>query len=106
MGNHSAPPQQSGPGQPLRWIWQILLLFIVMAILTYLVPTFAPAPQIVPYSEIKEIIVKGEVLEVTLEEHQITAILSSDPLLEDSTLQAVMPTQGDPELLPLWRNTE
>jgi len=97
MGNHSAPPKQSGPDQPSRWIWQILLLFIIMATLTYLIPSFVSAPRIVPYSELKEIIVSGEVLEVTLEEHQITAILSSDPMREDSTLQAVMPTQGDPE---------
>ncbi len=101
MGNRSAPPQQSGPNLPSRWIWQILLLFAVMAILSYFAPLFVSAPRIVPYSEIKETIINGEVLEVTLEEHQITAVLSSDPLLEDSTLRAVTPTQGDSELLPL-----
>lgn len=57
--------------------------------------------QTVPYSEIKQRIRSGDVKEVVLAEHSLDALLVSDIADDKNKLHAIIPSQGDPELLPL-----
>jgi cell division protease FtsH len=101
MGNHSTPPEKKSPEFLRRWVGPLLML----AVFGLAVPFFnfvdSTDVQTIPYSEFKERIRNGDVQEVILMEHSIDAILSPDPSGKNNSLHTVVPTQGDPDLLPL-----
>jgi cell division protease FtsH len=97
--NRSEKPDQNGSpwqtslGQALIWIaFSSTVLFWVLA-------NSGGTVQSVPYSEMKEMILRGDAISVLLEEHSISAVNRTSGGTEQ--IRAVIPAQGDPGLLPL-----
>lgn len=101
MGNHTAPqkPRERPP------IGQLLLLLAfgaaTLLILSSQFSTTTRPPNVVTYTEMKDLIGQGVVSEATLETNAITAQLRSVTENEPRQVRAIIPQQPDPELLPL-----
>ncbi|MGF6862798.1 cell division protease FtsH [Rhodobacteraceae bacterium MBR-64] len=78
-------------------LWALLFMAFTFSSLT----SFHSSVQMVSYSEIKQMIRKGEVGKALLEEHAITVSGEDDVVAKTPQFRAVTPSQGDPELLPL-----
>lgn len=105
MGNHSTPPKQNKPDPAKRWLVPALMFAVFFMVLSLFNAPDITGIQTVPYSELKQRIRSGDVKEVVLAEHSLDAILASDNTDGitggENKLHAIIPAQGDPELLPL-----
>jgi cell division protease FtsH len=97
MTNHRLRPYQNGPDKWKNWTSTLIWLLAVAALLLFSMARFQPesSAQSVAYSEMKSLILSGDVSEVLLEEHLITATKGRN------RYRAVTPIQGDPGLLLL-----
>ena len=94
-------PLRPEPEQPQNGFGIAVWLLLLAAFLSIFMFRPEPTNQSVPYSEIKSMIRGGRVAEVVLEQYAITAKIRSETGTERDPYRAVMPAQGDPELLPL-----
>lgn len=101
MGNHSTPPQNPDPDLLKRWIGPLLMFAFFLILISSFNLLDQTTTQTVPYSEFKDRIRSGEIHRVLLTEHSIEVDFSSDPPTEGIQLRAVIPAQGDADLLPL-----
>ncbi|MBL4731504.1 MAG: ATP-dependent metallopeptidase FtsH/Yme1/Tma family protein, partial [Rhizobiaceae bacterium] len=101
MGNHSTPPQNSGPTPFNRWIVPLFVFFSFALFFSVFNLSSQNTAQTVSYSEIKDRIRSGQVQQVLLSEHEINAELRSEKPTEKTRLRAVVPVQGQAELLLL-----
>jgi cell division protease FtsH len=101
MGNQAKPPEPSDPGSPARLLWPLIIGLIVFAFLTMQLPNGSTAPKPISYTEIKELIRKGDVHEATLEAAAIVAVLRTGAGDGTELVRAITPQQPDPALLPL-----
>ena len=94
--------QTDPPPTPSNQWMQFVLMMLVFAVfaLPVLLSGNVPA-ETVSYSEIKDMIRSGEASSATLEEHAITIALEEATEGEATQFRANMPSQPDPELLPL-----
>ena len=99
MPQQTPNPNNDGPGRQDGTYLAIalMLLFGSLILISFLQPESQAAPEI-SYSRMKELIRSGEVTEALIEEHAITVTLGGEG---GETRRAVVPAQGDPELLPL-----
>lgn len=95
------PKRDGDPRQP----WQSpLLLSLAIA---FLLLTFASFLQMdtgsgdMSYSALKQMIRDGEVTEAAFEEHALIAMIGDPGAPDSQSVRVIIPTQGDPELLPL-----
>ncbi|MBV1864076.1 MAG: ATP-dependent zinc metalloprotease FtsH [Rhodobacteraceae bacterium] len=86
---------------PNRWIGPLVMLGVFWLAMSFFNLSTSTSLETVPYSVIKQHIRNGEVQEVTIEENSLKALLSSATLANNTRLYAIIPVQGDPELLPL-----
>lgn len=96
----SSPKEPNEPG-PIQMIW--LFVFGLLA-LTFLLTQAPDAPgtsATISYSEVKSLIRRGDVHEVTLQETAIVALLQDYRADGAIRVQAITPAQPDPTLLPL-----
>lgn len=101
MGHHATPPDPSGPADLARSIWPLVFLLIGIVIFSMQLPSDAPAPAEISYSEIKTLIRSGQVREATLEATAIVATLHSPTAGGAGSVRAITPQQPDAGLLPL-----
>ena len=101
MGNHSTPPKNSGPTPFYRWIVPLFVFFSFALFFSVFNLSSQNTAQTVSYSEIKDRIRSGEVQQVVWSEHEINAELRSEKPTEKTRLRAVVPVQGQAELLLL-----
>ncbi|MDZ4093604.1 MAG: ATP-dependent zinc metalloprotease FtsH [Paracoccaceae bacterium] len=101
MGNHTAPPDPSGPGSLTRLVWPMVLGLIVLALVSTLAPPGGQTAKTVSYTEIKTQIRGGRISSVLLAPDQVTAVLASADADTTTRLRAVTPQQPDPTFLPL-----
>ncbi len=101
MAGDSRESPDTGPvwGGPQQWIWVAVFWALMVVAGFWLVPT--EQRQVLPYSEIKQMIRDGEVSSAELQEHEIIVATEAAGAVEPELFRAVTPTQGDPELLPL-----
>ena len=99
MPQQTPNPNNDGPGRQDGTYLAIalMLLFGSLILISFLQPASQAAPEI-SYSRMKELIRSGAVTEALIEEHAITVTLGGEG---GETRRAVVPAQGDPELLPL-----
>ncbi len=101
MANHSKPPKENGPDLLGRWFASLMILGVFWLALSWYDFTDPGNVQTIPYSEFKQRIRNGELDKVSLAEHGIEALIPSETNDGETRLRAVVPTQGDPDLLPL-----
>lgn len=101
MPKDPSSPQDPDPEQWREWRTFAVGLLLMVALLSLVLFQAEPAHKTIPYSEIKTMIRGGDVVEVILEEHAITATIGPKAGSEKIQYRAVTPVQGDPELLPL-----
>ena len=103
MANHSKPPvnPDPDPNTVRRWTGLVLLAFFISLIFSFYLYSSDTGPNTVSYSEIKNLIETGKVSQVTLAEHKIEAKLEGDSATTSRQLQAVVPIDGNAELLEL-----
>jgi len=101
MGNHAKPPEPSGPNPLARLLWPLIFFMTIYILLSTVLPTVSQAPEVISYSEIKDLIGDGRVTDVTLEETAIIAFLEAEGTDGTKSVRAITPRQPDPALLPL-----
>lgn len=98
MGNHSVPPKPTDPPNSVRLLWLLAVGLAVSIFLSIQLPTSSSAPRIVTYSDIKQLIRQGDVVEATLGTNAIVAVLRNS-VDENVRVRAIIPQQPDPDLL-------
>lgn len=98
MGNHSVPPKPTDPPNSVRLLWLLAVGLAVSIFLSIQLPTSSSAPRIVTYSDIKQLIRQGDVVEATLSTNAIVAVLRNS-VDENVRVRAIIPQQPDPDLL-------
>jgi cell division protease FtsH len=92
------PPDDESPSFGLLLVlWALMLAALVFASLS----NKESDVQTVSYSDIKQMVQRGEIRQALLEEHRITVSGEDDLSTETPQYRAVIPSQTDPELLPL-----
>ncbi len=102
MPTTPSDPKPNRSGGPNGWLG-IVLMGLVLAGFVSLSTFHGPGPtvQVIPYSEIKQIIRSGRVSAAVLEQHTITVIADKTRSGAAQRYRAVTPSQGDTELLSL-----
>ncbi len=103
--NTQPQPNGSGSPRPDQWIQIAIWAATLVVLAVVLVGLPGQTARELPYSEIKQMIREGEVGVAVLEEHAIT-VTPREPDAESTRYRAVIPTQGDPELLPLLEDRQ
>lgn len=101
MSNHAKPPEPSDQNSMMRLLWPLVFFMALYLLFSAVVPPASQAPEVVSYSEIKDLIRDGDVNDVTLEETAIIAFLEADEADGTKSVRAITPQQPDPTLLPL-----
>ncbi len=98
--------QKTDPVLPggLPWAW--LAFFLVLSMFSSFWFADSQQPQIVPYSEIKQMIRDNEVTSAQLQEHAIVVTTEGADPENPTAFRAVTPAQGDPDLLPLLEQND
>jgi cell division protease FtsH len=108
------PTPGGGPGQPGRLpgaLWVLYALLVGVLALLFLQQTPGPARVDVPYSEFKQLVANGQVLEVTLRGHVVDGELHGTLPLgpqgrEAGYFRTRVPAMGDERLLPMLEAAE
>ncbi len=93
------PP--SGPGGVSGLVWALFGLMAAMFVTLSLISDTDGRRETLSYSAVKQMIADGEVVSATFEEHAI--VVATDTANESgiTKFRAVIPAQGDPELLTM-----
>ena len=100
--NDSKPPDQLDPPKGPGWQIFFLLNAVVMGVI--LIGIFSgPASNTsaLPYSSVKMMVREGEIVSARFEEHAVIVTTAAPDESGISAFRAVIPAQGDPELLSL-----
>lgn len=99
------PPDQEKKGKGSQngggWVYALFALMALVYTLLFFITEPQPVAEVLPYTEVKQMIRDGEVLEALLEEHAITVTTNAAAEADRLQYRAVTPAQGDPDLLPL-----
>lgn len=93
------PKESRDPLGPVTVMW--LAIFLILLMLSSVWFQTASNEQVIPYSDIKQMIRDGEVTSAELHEHVIVVAAEGLDATEPTYFRAVTPTQNDPDLLPL-----
>ena len=96
---HTNP--DNGPNWPGSSVWALLAAFVVIVLFGSLLVEPNRFEARLPYSTVKTMIREGEVQSVELREHVIVVTTGETDAGEVQVVEAVVPAQGDPELLKL-----
>ncbi|MDJ0630132.1 MAG: ATP-dependent zinc metalloprotease FtsH [Rhodobacter sp.] len=101
MPRNREPDRTGGPNGPQWAIWALIAAFLLsIAAMGLLVDPEAGQSQL-PYSEIKQMIRDGAVVSAEFEEHAVVVTTEASDETGATSFRAVIPAQGDPELLSL-----
>jgi len=101
MANHSTPPNKPEPRSIPIWAGLILMALSISLIYSFYVNFSGTDLKTVPYSEIKRLIQSDQVDKATLAQYRIEVQLVGDTSSKTSQLHAVVPIDGNAELLIL-----
>ncbi|MCP4181830.1 MAG: ATP-dependent zinc metalloprotease FtsH [Hyphomicrobiales bacterium] len=101
MANHSKPPNNQEPDTIRRWTGFILLAFSISLMFSLYMYSTDTGLKTVSYSEIKNLIITGQVSRATLAQHSIEVQLTDNSVQKSPQLRAVVPIDGNAELLLL-----
>jgi len=90
-----------GPGGALWQVWAVVGILLLTVVLSSIFLETGRIQTTVPYSTVKQMIRDGQVASADLQEHAIIVARKSADGTGDEVFRAVIPAQGDPELLPL-----
>ncbi|PUB15606.1 ATP-dependent zinc metalloprotease FtsH [Yoonia sediminilitoris] len=101
-------PQDTGqtdepdpPNQPGRLAWALLAAFASVLLLLSLLNDPEVATPILPYSTVKQMVRDGEIGTAEFRDYAIVVTANQSDPDGVTTFRAVVPQQGDPDLLPL-----
>jgi len=98
--NRNRPPGQS-EGPPGWQVFVLLNVIIMGAILFVLLSPPIAETSTLPYSSVKKMIREGEIVSASFGEHEVTVTTATPDEDGVGKYRAVIPAQGDPELLSL-----
>lgn len=102
----SGPPKGNGQNAPPpQWRWIVLAVWAAFGLAVIYGPRNATErqPETLSYSALKEMVRDGNVTSAILDPKAIT--VTGAPGADDLRYRAFVPTQGDPELLPLLESS-
>ncbi|SFB82749.1 ATP-dependent zinc metalloprotease FtsH [Tropicimonas isoalkanivorans] len=97
----SNQPPKPDPANRVGWSELLALAALLFMGVIAVLSDAGPPQQTLPYSELKQMIRRGDVNQALLEENAIRVSAASSDSVETTWYRAVTPSQGDPELLPL-----
>jgi cell division protease FtsH len=101
MPGNTQSGQSSGPGGSQWQMWALLGLLLLTFFLSSLLLDPGRVETTLPYSSVKQMIRDGQVASADLQEHTIIVAKKGATAPGGEVFRAVIPSQGDPELLPL-----
>lgn len=93
--------KSGGPGGSQWQVWALVGFLLLTILLSSVFLESGQVQTAVPYSTVKQMIRDGEITSADLQEHAIVVAKDSTGAAGDEVFRAVIPPQGDPELLPL-----
>ena len=93
--------KSGGPGGSQWQVWALVGFLLLTILLSSVFLEPGQVQTAAPYSTVKQMIRDGEITSADLQEHAIVVAKDSTGAAGDEIFRAVIPPQGDPELLPL-----
>ncbi len=90
-----------------NWLWTVITFFLMLSIFASLQMGQSPASQSVAYSQFKQLVLAGDVLEVVVEGESLSAELKAEKIFKNDAgptknITTILPSTGDPQLQQIF----